>query len=157
MFRIILSGFLVFLLLSEGKAQEVQIVKFDQVEELMKSSTHEYILINFWATWCAPCVKEIPIIEKFAAENTQVSVTFISLDFASKVDKVTNFVTRKKMKSRLLLLDDLDYNSWISKVDPSWQGTIPATLLINTKTQSRQFVAQELAPGELEKLLTEIK
>jgi thiol-disulfide isomerase/thioredoxin len=137
------------------KAQ-VPVVKFAALEALMKKKEGPIQVINFWATWCGPCVKELPQFEVVNQNNPTVMVTLVSLDFADKLDKVENFLTRKNMKSSVILLDEIDYNSWIDKVDKSWEGAIPATLVYNPKTGKRVFVQHELKEGELEKLIATV-
>ncbi|GCC50989.1 TlpA family protein disulfide reductase [Chryseotalea sanaruensis] len=114
-------------------------------------------VINFWATWCGPCVKELPMFEQVNTNNTNVKVTLVSLDFADKLDKVDAFIARKNMKSAVLLLDDIDYNSWIDKVEKSWEGAIPATLIYNPTNGKRVFTQHELKEGELEKLIESVQ
>lgn len=148
---------LLFCLLSfSTQAQEAEVIKFGRLEELMSKKGDKITVINFWATWCGPCVKELPYFETLAAENDNVEVFLISLDFAEKLDRVNTFIHKKNLKSPVLLLDEIDYNSWIDKVDESWGGAIPATLVINTATGKRKFVESELKEGELEKLIQEI-
>ena len=88
--------------------------------------------------------------------NEELDVTLISLDFVDEVDKkVIPFVTKRDLKSRIVLLDEIDYNSWIDTVDPSWSGAIPATLIVNPNTGQRKFVEKELEKGDLEEMLKE--
>src|SRR5689334_25445503 len=138
-------------------AQNARIIKFAELEKIIHSQSEQIQVINFWATWCGPCVKELPIFEKLSGEKRgNINVTLINLDFAEKLDKVNSFISRKNMKSTVLLLDEIDYNSWIDKVDESWGGAIPATLVINSKTGQRKFVEKELSDGELEQLIAEV-
>jgi thiol-disulfide isomerase/thioredoxin len=140
------------------EAQRVDIVKFERIQQLLDSKEEKLLVINFWATWCAPCVKELPYFENLNnKKDKDIKVTLISLDFADKLDRVANFVERKSMKSEVLLLDEIDYNSWIDKVDKSWSGAIPATLIINTSTGKRKFFEGELEEGDLEKLISQIR
>jgi len=151
---------ILFLLLSLNVAfsQEVPIVKFDRLEKLMQTKSEKIQVINFWATWCAPCVAELPLFEKLnAAQSEKVKVTLVNLDYADQINKVKGFVSRKKMKSDVLLLDEIDYNSWIDRVDTRWQGAIPATLIINTSTGQRKFIDREVKEGELESIIAELK
>jgi thiol-disulfide isomerase/thioredoxin len=152
---------IIFLVLSihQIQAQEIRVIKFAELQEIISSNSSFPIqIINFWATWCAPCVKELPLFEKLNAENNEsIKITLINLDFADKLDKVKSFVDRKKMKSETLLLDEIDYNQWIDKVDKHWGGAIPATLVINPKNGKRKFIERELEEGELEKLIEEVK
>ena len=152
---------IIFLALSihQTRAQEIRVIKFAELQEIISSnSTSPIQVINFWATWCAPCVKELPLFEKMNAENNEsIKITLINLDFADKLDKVKSFVDRKKMKSEVLLLDEIDYNQWIDKVDKHWGGAIPATLVVNPKNGKRKFIERELEEGELEKLIEGVK
>jgi thiol-disulfide isomerase/thioredoxin len=143
--------------LNVGLSQSVSVIKFDQLEKLMHSKSEKVQVINFWATWCAPCVKELPLFEQVhATQSEKVKVTLISLDYADQLNKVKSFVNRKKIKSPVFLLDEIDYNSWIDRVDTGWQGAIPATLVINPSTGQRKFIDHELKEGELEGIIAEL-
>ncbi len=142
----------------QTSAQKIEVVKFERLQQLLDSKDERVVVINFWATWCAPCVKELPYFEGLNAKaDKDLKVSLISLDFADKLDRVNSFVSRKGMKSEVLLLDEIDYNSWIDKVDKSWSGAIPATLIINTSTGKRKFIEGELEEGDLEKLISQIR
>lgn len=149
-----LSSVVLVLVLHSSFAQTA-VVKFEEIDKLIKSPPSEKIqVINFWATWCAPCVKELPLFENLNTQNPdEVEVTLVSLDFADHVDKVNTFIARKNIKSRVLLLDNIDYNTWIDRVDTSWSGAIPATLIINPKTGHRKFIGKEIKQGELEEAI----
>ena len=138
-------------------AQTVPIVKFDRVEKIMQLKSDSIVVINFWATWCAPCVKELPLFEQLHVENPEIKIVLVNLDFADKIDKVKEFVNKKKITSPVILLDEIDYNSWIDRVDTSWGGAIPATFILNQKTGQRKFVERELHSGELQSLIELVK
>jgi thiol-disulfide isomerase/thioredoxin len=140
-----------------GYSQKAEVVKFDSVQKILESQTGEIQIINFWATWCAPCVKELPLFEKlYESTNSNVQITLISLDFSEEIEKVNMFISRKKIATKVLLLDEIDYNKWIDKVDKTWSGAIPATLILNSKTGKRKFVEKELMEGDLQKLINEV-
>lgn len=144
--------------LEQIHAQQIRVIKFDDLQGIIQSKSTSIQVINFWATWCGPCVKELPLFEKLNAENKEsIKITLINLDFADKLDKVTSFVDRKKMKTDVLLLDEVDYNQWIDKVDKHWGGAIPATLVINNQNGKRKFIERELEEGELEKMIDAVK
>lgn len=125
------------------------IIKFETLDKLMKDNRNIRV-INFWATWCAPCVKELPYFEKAALfyEGTNVEIILVSLDFANQLDKVERFIERKNIKSKVLLLDETDYNTWIDKVSKEWSGALPATLVIDTKN-IKYFKEGEIQEAEL--------
>lgn len=138
-------------------AQEIPQIKIKDLEKIM-SLKEPVQVINFWATWCAPCIKELPQFEKLNTENKSVSVTLVSLDFELDPDpaKVTRFVARKKLQSKVVILAEKDANSWIDKIDADWGGSLPATLIINGKTGKRKFIEKELKEGELDGIIQEM-
>ncbi|MEL7005036.1 MAG: TlpA disulfide reductase family protein, partial [Bacteroidota bacterium] len=107
--------FLTLLWLPNGRhTQETEIIKFDKLDALIKSGGDQVKVINFWATWCAPCIKELPYFESAAKKyGDQLEIHLVSLDFADQINRVNKFVERKKLKSSIYLLDETDYNSWI--------------------------------------------
>ena len=139
-------------------AQKATVVKFDALEKILTTTSDQIQVVNFWATWCAPCVKELPLLEKLnGRDDLNIKITLINLDYGDKLDKVNAFMSRKNIRSQVLLLDEVDYNTWIDKVDKSWSGAIPATLIFNPKTGQRKFVEKELKEGELESLIAALK
>ena len=149
---------LLFINSKEIAAQNARVIKFDGLQKILAAKSDQIQVINFWATWCAPCIKELPFLEKINAENGfNAKITLISLDFADKLDKVNAFIARKNIHSEVVLLDEIDYNSWIDKVDPGWSGAIPATLVLNPKTGKRKFIEKTLQEGELEQLIESVK
>lgn len=139
-------------------AQKATVIKFDGLQKILDTKGSQIQVINFWATWCAPCIKELPLLEKLNGENDlNAKITLINLDFADKIEKVNEFIVRKNIRSEVLLLDEIDYNSWIDKVEKGWSGAIPATLIFDPQTGKRRFVEKELKPGELEDLIASLK
>lgn len=136
---------------------QTKVIKIDALQRLINQKDGSIQVINFWATWCGPCVKELPFFEKLNTSTSLAKVTLINLDFVEKLDRVDAFIARKKIKNEVLLLDEIDYNSWIEKVDKSWTGSIPATLIYNPENGKRAFTQQELKEGELEKLIESVK
>lgn len=155
------KAFLLVVVLASGLPlfgqKNIPMVKFDKIDQILNAKQPKIIVVNFWATWCAPCVKELPLFDALEEKkNPEVKIYLVSLDFADNLSKVEAFAARKKLKPEVILLDEIDYDSWIDKVDPSWEGPIPATLVLNTQTGQRKFVAKELGDGELEDLVREI-
>lgn len=142
-----------------ANCQKAEVVKLDQLQSLIQAKTDHIKVINFWATWCAPCIKELPLFEKLGQDRSDVQVTLVSmdLDLDPNPEKVHKFVARKKLKSKVLILDAKDPNSYIDQLDKNWSGALPATIIINGKTGQRKFVEKELHDGELEKLIAEVQ
>jgi thiol-disulfide isomerase/thioredoxin len=111
-------------------AQNVEVIRFTDLDKLMQKDDGIYV-INFWASWCGPCVVEMPEFETLANNFrlNNVKVVFISLDFKRDLEAVKKFAEDRKINSPIYLLDEPDYNSWIDKVSVKWSGSIPATLI----------------------------
>lgn len=131
---------------------ELEIYDFDGFEKFLNKKDDKIYVINFWATWCAPCVKELPYFEKLNSEygEKNVEVILVSLDFPHLYDsKLKPFIEKKKLKSKVIALDDVDMNTWIPKVDESWSGSLPATIIY--KNENSKFFEQSFTYEELEK------
>ena len=138
-----------------GYSQNVKLLNIDQLNERIKNGKDSTYVVNFWATWCAPCIKELPHFEKLNAEHKaeKLAVLLVSVDFKSKLKlAVIPFVKRKNMKSEVFLLNESSPQEYIDRIDKSWSGSIPATLFI--KGDKRTFIESEFT---YEQLLTEYK
>ena len=121
-----------------------------QKKILQKNNDTTYV-VNFWATWCKPCVKELPYFEKINKEyaDKKVKVILASLDFPNKVQsQVVPFIKKNKLHAEVILLDDADANTWIPKISEAWSGAIPATVIY--KNDKRMFYEQSFTYKELE-------
>jgi len=130
--------------------QNIPITDFTGIEKWLNKQTDSVYVINFWATWCAPCVQEFPYFERFANENRnrKVKVLMVNLDFPDQYDKrLIPFLKSRESKLDVVMLDDPNQNFWISKVDSGWSGSLPATL-IYSKGQ-RIFLEKEITYDEL--------
>ena len=140
------------LLAAPAFAQNVAVVKFPELQKRLARPTDTTYVVNFWATWCAPCVKELPNFERLRAANAgqKVKVLLVSLDYASQLDKkVKPFVKQRGLKSEVLLLNEPDPNEWIDKMDAKWSGALPFTVIFNNKTKQRTSFEHELSATEL--------
>ncbi|PJJ07184.1 AhpC/TSA family protein [Flavobacterium sp. 1] len=126
--------YLVFPLLFSNAILAQKAAVYDNYTALEKevlSDKNTIYVVNFWATWCAPCVKELPYFEKLNSENKSVKVVLVSLDFKNQYEtKLLPFLKNKKINSEVVFLTDKDYNSWLPIVSKDWSGSIPATLII---------------------------
>jgi thiol-disulfide isomerase/thioredoxin len=134
---------------------KVPVYDYNALEPMLHVADDKTYVINFWATWCKPCVEELPSFEKINKEykNKNVEVVLVSLDFPKKItSQLIPFIKEKLLSSTVVLLDDPKQNTWIPKVDKNWSGAIPATLIFNKS--KRAFYEQSFTYNQLE---TEIK
>lgn len=139
---------------SEGNIS-VNSYTFSALEHFLKKDNDTTYVVNFWATWCVPCVEELPNFEKLNAtyKDRKVKVLLVSIDFPKMAEsKLLPFIKEKNLQSDVVLLNDPDANSWINKVDSTWSGAIPATVIY--KKDKRQFYEKSFTYDELE---TEVK
>lgn len=142
--------YLVFLLLFSNAILAQKVAVYDNYTTLEKeilSDKNTIYVVNFWATWCAPCVKELPHFEKLNLENKSVKVVLVSLDFKNQYEtKLLPFLKNRKINSEVVLLTDKDYNTWLPTVDKVWSGSIPATLII--KNEKKVFAERMFSSYE---------
>jgi len=141
-FRLVLSLLaLVFISRSSSFAQDFSLYdNIQQLESRINQAGDATVIINFWATWCKPCVEELPcfdeLLEYYGAQNVQI--VLVSLDFKSQLEKkFIPFLNSQQLKSEVALMADQDLNAWIPMIHDEWDGAIPATLLL--KGKNRRF------------------
>ena len=157
--KLILVLFLLIQSCADNSSDTIEIVDFNGFySKIDLSSTEKTYVINFWATWCAPCVKELPYFEKINNEFNEenIEVILVSLDFPSQIEsKLKPYLKRNKIKSQVILLDDSKFNTWVPKVFEKWDGGIPATLIVNSTNYNfypKTFDEKELF-AEIRKVL----
>ena len=150
-------GLLLCFICSSGMAQkQVPVVTFDWLKNLRNTKSDTTYVVNFFATWCMPCLEELPAFEKLlqATKDQKVKIILVSLDSYRKLDiTLKPYLTKEKIRCDVVLLNEPDYNSWIDRVDRSWGGSIPATLIFNTSTKKKIFHEGELSFDQLVQLL----
>lgn len=156
---ILISSFLILSFISFGQTKVKVYTQFEdfQKEEIKNIDKDKVKVINFWATWCVPCVKELPYFEEINGSTVSgvlVEVTLASLDFEKNLtSRVQPFLEKKKIKSKVVLMADGDANKWINKIDKNWSGSIPASYILYNG--NKYFFEKDY--HSLEELQTEIK
>lgn len=131
---------------------------FEGLEPLLYKEDDKTYIINFWATWCKPCIAEMPYFERVHAEQKEnnVEVVLVNLDMPNMwKTRLEPFVEKRGIQSKVVILDDPKQNDWIPKVAEEWGGGIPATLIYNKDKRSfyeRGFTYEELN-AELDKFI----
>lgn len=136
------------------------IIKQTSIDQLKKIWQAEkgIVVINFWSTWCKPCIEEIPHFISIAQQLNQpkAQLWLVSLDTkeAFSSGQLATFVTRKGWKpNRFYWLDETDADTYCPKVDSSWSGVIPVTLIVHPKNGYHAFYEQPLSASELKKAI----
>ena len=137
--------------------EEVEVWTFDELESYISRPDPKLKVVNFWATWCAPCIKELPLFESVRADHrNRVDVLLVSLDFADQKDKkVIPFIANRNIVSKVIILGVEEYNVWIEKIDNTWSGAIPATLMVLPDGEKR-FYEKEFEGSQLKDLVSQL-
>lgn len=135
---------------AEGE-KKIASLNFNEFENQYANTSKDTLqILNFWATWCKPCIKELPAFEAVTTnlKHLPIKVVLVSLDFPEKLESaVIPFLQKNEIKSEVILLDDPDANNWIPKVSENWSGAIPATLMVYKKEKyffEKSFTFEEL-------------
>lgn len=144
---------LVLLFSSTAYNQEIQKWKLTDLQSAIVN-TDKPTIFNFWATYCKPCIEEIPhfqeLVKKY--DSAGVQLILVSLDFSENYPKkIKAFAARQKFTAPIKFLDETNADLFCPAVDSSWSGSIPASLFINNATGYRYFLEDQLSREELEK------
>jgi thiol-disulfide isomerase/thioredoxin len=108
------------------------IINLDSYKQLITETknTNQTLLISFWASWCKPCIEEMPYLIS-AVDSLNTEALFLSIDDVEMSENVSKFIYSKKWNANFKLLDLTDFDAFINFTNPSWQGEIPMTILIH--------------------------
>ena len=152
--RILQTLKLIYFLIScsNVSAQTISAIKSDDLLARAENGRDTTFVINFWATWCAPCVRELPQFEALNSDTsfTKLKVLLVSLDFKRDYDaRLSAFVEKRGLKSEILFLNEGDANVWVPKINQEWSGVIPATWVVNRERGISDFKSSELEEDDL--------
>ncbi len=138
-------------------AQQVRNMKMTELNELIETSTTPMV-INFWATWCVPCLQEIPYFISVAKEFKEegVSLLLVSLDMQEDSAKVEPFAIKRKITAPIVWLNETNADYFCPIIDDRWSGSVPATLFVNTKMKYRKFLEKALSEETLRKEIQQL-
>ena len=134
-----------FCLISKFSFSQVNatVIKIDELKSMLKAKSDTTYVINFMATWCKPCLAEIPIFEQVAKKNllSKFKLVYISLDaFEDLSKKLNTLIVQKNIQNKIYLLDEPAFTSWIGIVEPNWNGAIPITLIFNPEKKTKSII-----------------
>ncbi len=141
--------FLFFVLIS--LAQKPAVYKINDLLKRIHNNSDTIYVVNFWATWCKPCVEELPDFEKFNRQNkpARVKIILVSMDFKEDLEKkVVPFLEKNKYSMEVVLLDEINGNDFIDKINKKWGGAIPATYF-TTKNKKKEVLFEKKVTLEI--------
>ena len=132
------------------------VIKYEDLQEITEK-IDDVLVVNFWATWCGPCVREIPdfmeVNNKFSS-RTDFKMILVSLDDKDNLKSdVIPFLKDNQITADVYLLDDTKrMNYWMPKVDKGWTGSIPATVF-HKNGKKLKFVEKQFHKAELTEII----
>lgn len=132
------------------------IYKINDLLKRTKNKDTTYV-VNFWATWCKPCVQELPAFDSLLAitNKSPIKIILVSLDFKEDIDtKLKPFISTKNIKCQVVLLDELNGNDYINLISEKWSGAIPATQIKHNS--NIKFVEKKIHLQELQTQIAEV-
>ncbi|MBU2995353.1 TlpA family protein disulfide reductase [Cellulophaga baltica] len=133
--------------------EDIKVYNYDGLDPLLHKNDDTTYIINFWATWCAPCVKELPHFQEYYEQHNheKMKMIMVSMDDPKDItSKITPFIEKKNLQQEVIILDDPDANTWIDKINPNWSGALPFTIIYN-KNKRAYFDTPFNSYEELEK------
>jgi thiol-disulfide isomerase/thioredoxin len=144
--RIIFTLLLAAVLAPALAQPAIKKIRITDLEQTIAKSDHP-LIVNFWATFCAPCNKEIPYFQSTVAQyrDQRVELILVSLDLPDDYPaKIAAFAKERGYTVPIVWLDETNADYFCPKVDPRWTGGIPCSLFINNKTHYRRFFDRQL-------------
>ncbi len=117
----------------------IQILNYDELKPMLELDNDTTYVYNFWATWCLPCVKELPYFQQLDSiySDGAFKLVLVSLDFKKDYfRKLQPFVKKRGLGDYVVILEDNRSNYWINDIDSTWGGSIPATLVFRGKERA---------------------
>jgi len=147
---------LIFSPFEKTQAQTVQVINFNSLQKIYSNKSDTTYFINFFASWCLPCLSELPDFVSFSEQhkNEKVKMIFVSLDMKKdSIKTLPQLIEKFKINEPVFLLDENNADKLINLVDKKWSGSIPATLILNNKKKYKKFFAQSMSLETLNKLI----
>ena len=143
---LVVSVFFIFTsLMPANSERNFKIVEsFNDIEYLFNEENDTTYLINFWATTCPPCLKELPLFDELSnnLKGEKVKIMLICIDDKKRIDKyVKPYLEKLNIRNDVISLVDENFNIWTGKVNPEWYGALPYTVIYKNDIKNYFFGA----------------
>ena len=146
-------------LLSQSKSvSDVKIIDVSELSRIIKQNKGNPLLINVWATWCAPCREEFPdLVELSEKYKKNIRIIGISVDDVDDLDsKVIPFLKKQNSEFNNYLLKIVEPEDFINLLNKNWGGAIPATFLYNKNGKQEKVLIGKQNYELFEKIVKEV-
>ncbi len=148
---------LLLIILTNTLNAQFKVLSLNQLNKRIATGKDTTYVVNLWATWCAPCVEELPYFERIHRENLNkpIKVILLSLDFKSKLNSdIVPFVIKNKLSTEVFVIDEPNQQTFNKLMHKDWTGVLPTTLFVNTKNKIKVLHEKTFTFQELEKTLS---
>jgi len=139
-------------------SQEIKKISITELESYINNS-NKPLVVNFWATFCVPCIKEIPYFQSIIKNEypAKIELLLVSLDLPSSYpDDISSFAKKRKFYSTIAWLNETNADIFCPRIDTAWSGSIPASLFVNNSSGYRKFYEKDISPEQLKKELKQL-
>ena len=127
------------------------------VLEAVAASEGRAVLVNIWATWCAPCIKKFPTVmalrEQYGGDG--LDVLFVSADFDDQIDKAREFLTSQGVDFATYIKTGKD-QEFIDAFESEWTGALPVMLLYDADGKLLHTWGEAVEHEEVERVIGEL-
>jgi len=137
----------------DASGQSIKKYKIEQLVERINKAGDTVLIVNFWATWCKPCIEELPYFHELARKykDQKIKLLLVSLDFPKDYPEgIVAFAKKEGYDSEIVFLDETDADRFCPQIDKSWSGAIPSILITSSANGYRKFTEGKIKPAELE-------
>jgi thiol-disulfide isomerase/thioredoxin len=134
----------------------VRTIDLSVLERLKVERSGRALLVNVWATWCAPCVEEFPDLVRLheAYADRGLDVVVLSIDFDDEVESKVKPFLRKMKATMPAYINAFDKpEELMNALDEGWSGAVPATFVFDTKGRLSQSVIGKQSLEEFTQLV----
>lgn len=136
-----------------------QVIRPTKMQSLLDSlgKADGVIVLNFWSTWCKPCIDELPhfleVSKTLKADSVQLWLVSQDTRSLFQSGALKDFVAKKQWDATHFWLDETDADYYCPLIDKTWSGAIPATLILNSRTGYRAFYEASLSKQALQEAI----
>jgi len=151
---VLMSMFMV----TKGYSQQHVAVDITSLKSLYTSPSDTLYMVHFFATWCKPCIKELPKLLALDSQNSKINHKLILVcleDEKTSSDAMEKLALQLRIKHTIYLLNPKNVNQWINDIDPRWSGSLPMTLL--KKRHKRICIERDLTQKDIHSIINSKK